>query len=86
MHSSKSKSSAKKLKKVKRTASGKNFLNRIVPGYTSIIVDTNCLIGDLEIVKKVIQSEKWVVIVPSIGIYICLVTLLNFFKQTTYLS
>ncbi|CAB4406875.1 unnamed protein product [Rhizophagus irregularis] len=66
MHSSKSKSSAKKLKKVKRTVSGKNFLNRIVPGYTSIIVDTNCLIGDLEIVKKVIQSEKWVVIVPSI--------------------
>jgi hypothetical protein len=75
MHGSKTKSSAKKSKKVKRTASGKNFLNRIVPGYTTIIVDTNCLIGDLDIVKKVIQSEKWVVIVPSIGIYICLITL-----------
>ncbi|GBC10647.1 hypothetical protein RclHR1_00980024 [Rhizophagus clarus] len=66
LHSSKTKSSAKKFKKVKRTASGKNVLNKIVPGYTTIIVDTNCLIGDLEIVKKVIRSEKWVVIVPSI--------------------
>ncbi|RIA85715.1 hypothetical protein C1645_781251 [Glomus cerebriforme] len=66
IHSSKAKSPAKKAKKVKRTASEKNIFYRIVPGYTTIIVDTNCLIGDLEIVKKIIQSEKWIVIVPSI--------------------
>ncbi|CAG8461437.1 11868_t:CDS:2 [Ambispora gerdemannii] len=33
--------------------------SKILPGYTTFIVDTNCLVGDLYSVKKIIKSEKW---------------------------
>lgn len=69
MRSSKTKSQTKK-SRAKRAASETNVLYGVAPENITIIVDTNCLIGDLEIVKKIIQSEKWVVIVPSIGKYI----------------
>jgi hypothetical protein len=69
MRSSKAKSPTKK-SKAKRTSSEKNILYGVVPEHITIIVDTNCLIGDLEIVKRIVQSKKWVVIVPSIGNYI----------------
>ena len=69
IRSSKTKSPAKK-SKVKRTASEKNALRKVIPKCTTIIVDTNCLIGDLEVAKRIIQSEKWAIIVPSIGKHI----------------
>ncbi|CAG8504968.1 12765_t:CDS:2 [Funneliformis caledonium] len=63
--------SSKKSRKVKRTASEKkesSVLCRVAPGYTTIVVDTNYLIGDLEMVKKLIQSEKWIIVVPLVVI------------------
>ncbi|CAG8670841.1 20533_t:CDS:2, partial [Cetraspora pellucida] len=41
--------------------------SRIAAGYTTIVIDTNCLIGDLNMVKKFIQSDNWMVVVPSVG-------------------
>ncbi|CAG8495753.1 7783_t:CDS:2 [Ambispora leptoticha] len=38
--------------------------SKILPGYTTLIVDTNCLVGDLHAVKRIIKSEKWNVVVP----------------------
>ncbi|CAG8465413.1 3677_t:CDS:2 [Acaulospora colombiana] len=44
----------------------KKALSRIVPGYTILVVDTNCLVGDLVMVKKIICSDNWVVVVPLV--------------------
>ncbi|CAI2167480.1 1867_t:CDS:2 [Funneliformis geosporum] len=63
--------SSKKYRKVKRTFSEKkesSVLCRVAPGYTKIVVDTNYLIGDLEMVKKLIKSEKWIIVVPLVVI------------------
>ncbi|CAG8469319.1 7825_t:CDS:2, partial [Scutellospora calospora] len=43
-------------------------LSRIVAGYTTVVIDTNCLVGDLNMVKKIIQSDNWVVVVPLVVI------------------
>ncbi|CAG8794323.1 9341_t:CDS:2, partial [Cetraspora pellucida] len=40
--------------------------SRIAAGYTTIVIDTNCLIGDLNMVKKIIQSDNWMVVVPLV--------------------
>ncbi|CAG8796276.1 28038_t:CDS:2 [Gigaspora margarita] len=42
--------------------------SRIVAGYTTIVIDTNCLVGDLNMVKKIIQSDNWVVVIPLVVI------------------
>ncbi|CAH1763876.1 9022_t:CDS:2 [Entrophospora sp. SA101] len=48
----------------KKTAS--SLLSKIVPGFTTLVVDTNCLVGDLNLVKKIIQSDNWTVVVPLV--------------------
>ncbi|CAG8448192.1 1651_t:CDS:2 [Dentiscutata heterogama] len=42
--------------------------SRVVAGYTTIVIDTNCLVGDLNMVKKIIQSNNWVVVIPLVVI------------------
>ncbi|CAG8583013.1 16157_t:CDS:2, partial [Cetraspora pellucida] len=42
--------------------------SRIATGYATIVIDTNCLIGDLNMVKKTIQSDNWMVVVPLVVI------------------
>jgi hypothetical protein len=41
--------------------------SRIKSGITSLVIDTNCFVGDLKMMKEIIQSEKWIVIVPLVG-------------------
>ncbi|CAG8549996.1 4271_t:CDS:2 [Acaulospora morrowiae] len=52
--------------KVQQQVVSKKTLSRIVPGYTTLVVDTNCLVGDLVMVKKIICSDNWVVVVPLV--------------------
>jgi hypothetical protein len=40
---------------------------QVVPGITPLVIDTNCFIGDLSNVKKVIQCAKWQIIIPLVG-------------------
>ncbi|CAG8605694.1 870_t:CDS:2, partial [Diversispora eburnea] len=54
---------AKKKESSKKT---KSPLLRIVPGYTILVVDTNCLVGDLNMVKKIIYNDSWVVVIPLV--------------------
>ncbi|CAG8506364.1 8390_t:CDS:2 [Paraglomus occultum] len=42
--------------------------SRIRPGITCLVIDTNCFIGDLRMMKEIIQCEKWTVIVPLVVI------------------
>ncbi|KAG9307721.1 hypothetical protein G9A89_023286 [Geosiphon pyriformis] len=41
-----------------------SMLSIISPGYTTLVIDTNCMVADLSMVKKIIQCEKWMVVVP----------------------
>ena len=40
---------------------------QVVPGITPLVIDTNCFIGDLSNVKKVIHCAKWQIIIPLVG-------------------
>jgi len=43
--------------------------SRIRSGITCLVIDTNCFIADLKMMKEIIQCEKWTVIVPLVGKY-----------------
>ncbi|RCH87414.1 hypothetical protein CU098_006626, partial [Rhizopus stolonifer] len=44
-----------------------NYLREcIIPGKTILVLDTNCFIGHIDHVKKLLQSQKWSVIVPLV--------------------
>ncbi|CEJ01451.1 hypothetical protein RMCBS344292_15478 [Rhizopus microsporus] len=46
-----------------------NYLReRILPDKTVLVLDTNCFIGHLEHIRKLIASEKWSIIVPLVVI------------------
>lgn len=53
--------------RVKEREARLNYLReRILPDKTVLVLDTNCFIGHLEHVKKLIESEKWSIIVPLV--------------------
>lgn len=39
----------------------------IIPGKTILVLDTNCFIGHLDLVKKLFKCQKWSIIVPLVG-------------------
>ncbi|KAI9499424.1 PIN domain-containing protein [Zychaea mexicana] len=41
---------------------------RVIPGRTTIILDTNCFIGHFEHVKRLIKSSKWTIVIPLVVI------------------
>ncbi|KAF7727303.1 hypothetical protein EC973_007819 [Apophysomyces ossiformis] len=46
-----------------------NYLrDRVVPGKTVLVLDTNCFIGHLDHVKRLIASAKWLIVVPLVVI------------------
>jgi hypothetical protein len=48
-----------------------NYLREcIIPGKTILVLDTNCFIGHIDHVKKLLQAQKWSIIVPLVGKYI----------------
>ena len=40
---------------------------RVIPGKTTIILDTNCFIGHFDHVKRLIKSNKWSIVLPLVG-------------------
>lgn len=45
-----------------------NYLReRIIPGKTILVLDTNCFIGHLDLVKRLFAAKKWSFIVPLVG-------------------
>lgn len=45
-----------------------NYLrDRVVPGQTVLVLDTNCFIGHFEHIKRLIMSNKWLIVVPLVG-------------------
>lgn len=45
-----------------------NYLREcIIPGKTILVLDTNCFIGHIDHVQKLLESKKWSIIVPLVG-------------------
>jgi hypothetical protein len=45
-----------------------NYLRKcIIPGKTILVLDTNCFIGHIDHVKKLLQAQAWSIIVPLVG-------------------
>ena len=40
---------------------------RVIPGQTVIVLDTNCFIGHIDHVQRLIQSNKWSIVIPLVG-------------------
>jgi hypothetical protein len=59
--------SARKAKKDEKKEKLNELREQVVPGATPLVIDTNCFIGELANVKKVIESAKWQVIIPLVG-------------------
>ncbi|KAI7907750.1 uncharacterized protein BX663DRAFT_547430 [Cokeromyces recurvatus] len=44
-----------------------NYLReRIIPGKTVLVLDTNCFIGHIEHVKYLLESQKWSIVIPLV--------------------
>lgn len=53
--------------RVKEREARLNYLReRILPNKTVLVLDTNCFIGHLDHIKKLMESEKWTIIVPLV--------------------
>ncbi|OBZ88134.1 hypothetical protein A0J61_03812 [Choanephora cucurbitarum] len=53
--------------RVKEREARLNYLREcIIPGKTILVLDTNCFIGHIDHVKKLLQSQTWSVIVPLV--------------------
>ncbi|KAI7884544.1 hypothetical protein K492DRAFT_142709 [Lichtheimia hyalospora FSU 10163] len=39
---------------------------RVIPGQTVIVLDTNCFIGHIDHVQRLIQSNKWSIVIPLV--------------------
>lgn len=54
--------------RVKEREARLNYLRDcIIPGKTILVLDTNCFIGHLDLVKKLLKCQKWSIIVPLVG-------------------
>lgn len=54
--------------RVKEREARLNYLREcIIPGKTILVLDTNCFIGHLDLVKKLFKCQKWSIIVPLVG-------------------
>lgn len=45
---------------------------RVIPGQTVIVLDTNCFIGHIDHVQRLIQSNKWSIVIPLVGKLTCI--------------
>ncbi|KAI8644882.1 hypothetical protein BD408DRAFT_400774 [Parasitella parasitica] len=53
--------------RVKEREARLNYLRScILPGKTILVLDTNCFIGHLDLVKKLFKCQKWSIIVPLV--------------------
>ncbi|KAL9536977.1 hypothetical protein MBANPS3_012196 [Mucor bainieri] len=53
--------------RVKEREARLNYLREcIIPGKTILVLDTNCFIGHLDLVKKLFKCQKWSIIVPLV--------------------
>lgn len=50
-----------------REARLKSLRERVIPSETILVLDTNCFIGQLELVKRLIESDKWSIVIPLVG-------------------
>ncbi|KAG2181784.1 hypothetical protein INT44_008599 [Umbelopsis vinacea] len=58
----------RKAKKDEKKEKMNELREQVVPGATPLVIDTNCFIGELANVKKVIQCAKWQIIIPLVVI------------------
>ncbi|CAO3657905.1 unnamed protein product [Umbelopsis ramanniana] len=58
----------RKAKKDEKKEKLNELREQVVPGATPLVIDTNCFIGELANVKKVIECAKWQVIIPLVVI------------------
>lgn len=65
-----------------------NYLReRIIPGKTILVLDTNCFIGHIDLVKRLFAAKKWSFIVPLVGRFFVILPLYveqNHTKQLFY--
>lgn len=40
---------------------------RVIPGQTTLVLDTNCFIGHFDHVKRLINGDKWPIVIPLVG-------------------
>lgn len=57
----------RKAKKDEKKEKLNELREQVVPGATPLVIDTNCFIGELANVKKVIECAKWQIIIPLVG-------------------
>jgi rRNA-processing protein FCF1 len=66
--------------RVKEREARLNYLReRIIPGKTILVLDTNCFIGHIDYVQKLLNAQKWSIIVPLV-----VVTELDGLKTNTH--
>lgn len=54
--------------RVKEREARLNYLReRIIPGKTILVLDTNCFIGHIDYVERLFEAQKWSIIVPLVG-------------------
>lgn len=54
--------------RVKERKAKLNYLKQhIIPGKTVLVLDTNCFIGHIDLVTKLVHSAKWSIVVPLVG-------------------
>jgi hypothetical protein len=70
--------SPRKPKKDEKKEKFNELREQVVPGATPLVIDTNCFIGELANVKKVIQCAKWQIIIPLVGALSFYILILSF--------
>ncbi|KAI8391194.1 uncharacterized protein BYT42DRAFT_641709 [Radiomyces spectabilis] len=51
-----------------REARLKRLEEKLIPEYTTLVLDTNCFIGHLNHVKKLMASHTWIIVIPLVVI------------------
>lgn len=57
---------AQKSRKEEKLQKINELKEQVVPGLTHLVIDTNCFIGDLANIKKLVKSGKWQIVVPLV--------------------
>lgn len=40
---------------------------KVIPGQTVLVLDTNCFIGHIDAIRKLIQGGSWSIVIPLVG-------------------
>jgi hypothetical protein len=40
---------------------------KVIPGQTVLVLDTNCFIGHIDAIRRLIQGGSWSIVIPLVG-------------------